>query len=463
MLITERAETRDMALDHDPDSLGLTNNTTQSTPGDDTRHVVTAHVEQINVFFDGTGNNYFNTAATPEEQRTKRHDSYGNDLTNVARMWQALKKSGEGTVVYVEGIATTQKRPDSVYGKITGDGEAGIVERVQSVFPKIQEKYKRDHPDEDGVPALFDVNVFGFSRGAAAARYFLYLLRHEKNRHFTGQWQKPVMRVNFVGLFDCVAHYGWVQFNDVKNLNLKFEADFAYKVFHLIAGDEYRANFNLTNIQSAVDLKVETCDGLGEPMGRELRIPGAHADVGGSYNSLENETHCFADLMSYARHNSDPGMRMEMDGGGYTAASKVHHQNWPTLEDWAVDKGWYTHDDCHRNPRGGIYHRQVNGDSYKVALTLMVAQANQHSRNLFQDAMLLTTAPSAPLLKRLHSELSEFALNEKNTEWKLEEKWSENDAKALRRHYLHLSFNNKTGMPPRLNPQGWPEREVLPG
>ena len=54
-----------------------------------------------------------------------------------------------------------------------------------------------------------------------------------------------------LGLFDTVASFGLIHKNDVSQLNLKMGAK-PNKVVHLIASDEYRENFKLTNIDSTI-------------------------------------------------------------------------------------------------------------------------------------------------------------------------------------------------------------------
>ena len=90
---------------------------------------------------------------------------------------------------------------------------------------------------------------------------------------------------NFVGLYDTVAAFGVdhrgkklgkvvLLDNDTRQLNLDAISKARY-VLHLASDDEYRDNFDLTNIQSA---------GL---CGFELMLPGVHSDIGGSYLNKE--------------------------------------------------------------------------------------------------------------------------------------------------------------------------------
>ena len=63
--------------------------------------------------------------------------------------------------------------------------------------------------------------------------------------------RKTPIIFNFVGLFDTVASFGLIHKNDVSQLNLKMGGK-PNKVVHLIASDEYRENFKLTNIDSTI-------------------------------------------------------------------------------------------------------------------------------------------------------------------------------------------------------------------
>ena len=130
----------------------------------------------VNVFFDGTGNNYFNANKRPGEE-----SSYGNDKSNIARMWESIDgDKGQSLSVYVEGIGTKRGQSDSGFmGGGFGLGEYGVEKRVYGAFDDIKKKI-----NELGVklPNVLTLNVFGFSRGAAAARYFVDLVNTEPQR-----------------------------------------------------------------------------------------------------------------------------------------------------------------------------------------------------------------------------------------------------------------------------------------
>ena len=159
-----------------------------------------------------------------------------------------------------------------LWGGGFGLGEYGVEKRVYGAFDDIKKKI-----NELGVklPNVLTLNVFGFSRGAAAARYFVHLVNTEPQRFDSVGIPRSTTRVvvNFVGLFDCVTKIGVSVKNDVEKFGQKFYSGYASKVFHLRAGDEFRANFPVTDIQSA----------KGSCKGYELIIPGSHSDVGGGY------------------------------------------------------------------------------------------------------------------------------------------------------------------------------------
>ncbi len=99
-----------------------------------------------------------------------------------------------------------------------------------------------------------------------------------------------------MGLFDTVSSYGGEKYqkvsgqiynnlrhksfdDDVKELHLAIGGH-ARQVVQLAAADEYRKNFASTNIRSSVLAGV----------GLEVRLPGVHSDIGGSYEEHKVET-----------------------------------------------------------------------------------------------------------------------------------------------------------------------------
>jgi uncharacterized Zn-binding protein involved in type VI secretion len=271
---------------------------------------------RIGVFFDGTGNNADNTAlglACGAHHAIKPEDleasckpymsdpgsSYGNDVTNVAKLWDRYLESNElqddalsrsvQRKLYVEGIGTRAGEKDSLMGSGTGRGETGVVGRVQQAFDYINrliDSITQNNPDGEITSLTFD--TFGFSRGAAAARHFANevalssqgLLQRVLNnnaqgfsRLFLGQYRRDI-HMGFIGLFDTVAsiagisNLGNVQSSVAPGLRLHLPRSLFSDVVHLVARDEHRANFPLSRVA---------------PDHPEVALPGVHSDIGGGY------------------------------------------------------------------------------------------------------------------------------------------------------------------------------------
>jgi Uncharacterized alpha/beta hydrolase domain (DUF2235) len=280
----------------------------------------------LNLFFDGTQNNKTNTQ-TGKDYKESNHkdDSYTNDFSNVARGFDATDPNAENQIrVYIEGIGTDDLKSDDVFPDVAlGTGDLGIVAKVTKGCIEgakaVGSKFK-------GIPKEINltVNVFGFSRGATAARHFIYVATSPAEFFSSGSgffaltpYNAPSLKnavymkekspladtygflgaclagqtlkitsvqFKFAGLYDTVAAYGlnhrggWGINGDTKQLGLDaIGSGRVHFVLQLAADDEYRDNFDLTNINSA---------GL---YGLELTLPGVHSDIGGSYVDGDKE------------------------------------------------------------------------------------------------------------------------------------------------------------------------------
>ena len=121
--------------------------------------------------FDGSG-----FAVTPD-------NSYGNAASNVVHLFglypdhatDGLPPGAEiGYVpIYIEGIGTRSGgKDDEIVGMGMGRGETGVLARVEQVPGRIKEQidlFQQTNPETSIRRVEFD--IFGFSRGAAAARF----------------------------------------------------------------------------------------------------------------------------------------------------------------------------------------------------------------------------------------------------------------------------------------------------
>ncbi|WP_278387340.1 PAAR domain-containing protein [Pseudomonas oryzihabitans] len=268
---------------------------------------------RIGVFFDGTGNNLFNAATgaacrageqgfdTNQAESIARHcqafmgnpdSSYANADTNIVRLYRLYQDDTQRAVeqdeksaaipVYIEGIGTRAGQPDSALSMGTGLGASGVLGCVQTfpvAFGERYDQFKRINPNVVVEAIKFD--IFGFSRGAAAARHFANeVLKAGGGIAAAGlarcfSWQSAKVRLNFIGLFDTVTAIADPRRGDFTptnianpGVNLYLPAGCADKVVHLVARDEHRRNFALTSVA---------------PQHQEIALPGAHADLGGGY------------------------------------------------------------------------------------------------------------------------------------------------------------------------------------
>ncbi|MGL4250780.1 MAG: phospholipase effector Tle1 domain-containing protein, partial [Aeromonas sp.] len=273
---------------------------------------------RIGVFFDGTSNNTFNhekgknaleaalAKCSPQEQAALLeqcfegtlpgglNNSEKNDVTNIgkARDLYKLPTETELTVaVYVEGIGTAKGQNDTKAGAGVDKGETSSASRVEQacrtqIVAEIKEQLERILPTIECIHKV-EFDVFGFSRGASAARQFVNRI-DQKGDHSLVEamanapdiplkagfdWSmRDDVRIQFVGLFDTViSSYLWGK------RSVTLAPDCAERVVHIIAADEWRYHFDLTRIKDmASDLPATFT---------EVIIPGAHSDVGGGYYS----------------------------------------------------------------------------------------------------------------------------------------------------------------------------------
>jgi hypothetical protein len=268
----------------------------------------------------------------------KEENSFENDLSNPAIIFKNYLKTNKDKLhptfkIYTEGMGTNTlnddednadtgilplenyEKDDLMEGPGFGQGKAGIIHRVERAVKLMADKIIEIGETEVGT---ITVDVFGFSRGAASARCFVHEITrqpyiatgtnykgtryyrdangHEVSNKYSDkklpsngrlgyhltETANPItfdrLIIRFAGLYDTVPHHGFVQWNDLKDLGLNSISKAKYTV-HMVAADEHRANFDLTDISCITGKK----GGGKTDRGIELYLPGVHCDVGGSY------------------------------------------------------------------------------------------------------------------------------------------------------------------------------------
>ncbi|MHC8351661.1 DUF2235 domain-containing protein [Pseudomonas sp. RT4P38] len=277
---------------------------------------------RIGVFFDGTLNNASNSESglvcgahhpiRPEDvdasckpYMADPEGSYGNDVSNVFRLYELYPATkdvkGEGSAkltlrsLYIEGIGTESGSEDSFGNAATGRGETGVAGKVQNAFSLLKVLIKQvidQNPGSEITSLTFD--TFGFSRGAAAARFFANevvrckqgplgeVLRSNPNgfsANFSGQYNSEIL-MGFIGLFDTVpsvagvTNLGNIQSPVAPGIKLYLDRKYFTDVVQLSARDEHRANFALSTVV---------------PAHPEIAVPGVHSDIGGGYREEVEE------------------------------------------------------------------------------------------------------------------------------------------------------------------------------
>ncbi|MCU1758240.1 DUF2235 domain-containing protein, partial [Pseudomonas sp. 14P_8.1_Bac3] len=209
---------------------------------------------RIGVFFDGTGNNRSNSEtvagcyardvnlleqAEDIQRFCREHgyapdgsapdNSYGNDTSNVAKLYELYSDDSQRRLadeetlgyisVYLEGIGTRSGGADALFSQATGVGEHGVLARVAQSPAGILAEIRRfvlANPDREITSIEFD--IFGFSRGAAAARHFANevmkgnqsilasVLRDAPGLVAGFGWHvNSEVAINFIGIFDTAA------------------------------------------------------------------------------------------------------------------------------------------------------------------------------------------------------------------------------------------------------------------
>lgn len=412
-------------------TIGLSNTTQGSQVQVKIHDIVT-----VNLFFDGTKNNFYNIRDRrnfPRETVYKPTDyeSYLNNYSNVANLYRFIDKKQVAKNIlniYIEGIGTenavlnqnnelvSSGKSDSIQGFAYGSGDTGVKTRAKEACEKIVEMAKAKKIRANHLR----INLFGFSRGAATARHFMHLVKTKPELLSGWNLKARQIRFGFVGLFDTVSSFSpyispMPDFNnDVSELGLDFRALDANdkkitKIIHVIAMDEYRNYFSVTNINSAIVDKY----------GIEILLNGAHSDIGGGYHNNTSDFY-------------------EIDGDN------------TKLRQWFIDKGYCKEDQIipierkvfsnyFRLSRSGIRH-----DIYKITLQIMLkfAQSPKYVGLIFNN-MGDNIKPDTfitDLMGKFPQQVFDFA--EKGNWGKyqnLQLQEGSNNLKTLRNKYVHWS------------------------
>lgn len=259
---------------------------------------------------------------TPEITFPVFSTSYTNEHSNIHklfRMYEAddndkfssLIKDKNDTIhcqlsVYIEGVGSRIGESDSNIGFATGLGSTGIKGKISRAIYEIKVQLKRflDKNPKAHIQQL-RYDVFGFSRGAATARYFTNIvadklkednkrgsnnpstkmLKEQLNGQISRNWQGTANgQVHFLGIFDTVAGICRpANLFDAGDANT-FDIDIHIRPgstecgLHIQAAHEYRHNFSLNDVPDFFN---------------KVMIPGTYSDIGGGYPNSDIEENLY--------------------------------------------------------------------------------------------------------------------------------------------------------------------------
>ena len=372
-------------------------------------------------------------------------DAQENDRSNVALLFQYFNEKSKDYVcrLYLEGIGTEEDGGESLLGKALGKGGTGIKAKVKKAIEKIPEKIneKLANLEDEDINIKLYFELFGFSRGAAAARNFVWNVIAKSTAALTKEL-KPMklifVGINYVGLFDTVSAHGLNLFSDsdVADLHLNAISKAKY-VFHICAADEFRKNFALTNIYSA---KVA---GKGE----EIFIPGAHSDIGGGYAAGEYTVILDMDLF--------PDKTVD---DIHTVVTKDSLERLGWIRD--TDIPFKNYEIYPKQSRYGDRIKFTNiiqkGYSF-IGLELMAEDARSNRTNMFSSIRQQYTTPIQL------QEIKELANGSTSLEICQQKFVDHYKSLNLRKYWLHFSSNDaKIGMGPRRK-NGILKRNIIDG
>lgn len=154
-----------------------------------------------------------------------RHgDSYENDYTNVARLFYGyVEKAGKQECIYIEGAGTEDSLPDDKASVATGAFFSSIKAKAQKACRIIFDKLKIYTGYDNSYIETLTIDVFGFSRGSATARYFTHFITNtDTKKEVSKYYENHAIPNEVLSLFDRAKKSYADNFAFMDNGNLSF-------------------------------------------------------------------------------------------------------------------------------------------------------------------------------------------------------------------------------------------------
>lgn len=205
--------------------------------------------------------------------------------TNVV-LFKELYSGAE--VEYLEGVGTRWGAVGRVLGGLFG---AGGRTRIDEMYDDLCENWQEgDH----------DIDIIGFSRGAALALHFANKIADDGVKLKDGG--KDEARIRFLGLWDVVGSFGlsFDNFLNFQEINLGWDienvAGCVNHCFHAMALDERRESFGVTRLDPDHNL----------PDVHESWFRGVHSDIGGGNENRGRSNIALGRMLEHAIESGVP-------------------------------------------------------------------------------------------------------------------------------------------------------------
>ena len=407
-------------------------------------------VLRVGIFFDGTANNQFNSLQGQQRQEQglliDPGSSYGSAVTNIAKLHQCypaqsgFDPAGHAvTSLYISGIGTTTGAADTQFpGQTYGRGHTGVLGKAELARTRLTECLQHFVAQlPPNTLSRLQLDLFGFSRGAAAARHFVNQINASA---FTAQFALAAdfaCSIHFIGLFDTVAAMGGLEdWGDVADdinpgLNLYLGPDCAQQVVQLSARDEQRRNFSLSRIAPQWPL--------------DIAVPGAHADVGGGY-PLDMLEQVF--LSRWQSNLVQPSTAIEQTRAWKLTQSQLLAWQAEDLIDPRAAENFLqirtlerkegSREDPMKRVQAAVFmQRRIDGRLARVHLRIMHGLAVEHGVpfNALTDGQAALPDELKPIMATLEAQVRQGTI-----------KLSADEERLLRQRYIHQSANWNPGV-----------------
>ena len=384
-------------------------------------------------------------------KKEDEENSYEGYYTNVAIMEKYLDKSDEYDLnlqTYIEGSGTLDKAGDKTAGYAFAVWKTGIPAKVKKGVANVLDKIKKYNTDKETIIEKITLEVFGFSRGAAAARHFIHQAMLDKQlqdglvEELGYKVQPQAVKVSFVGLYDTVSTYGilktalGVGVSNTISLNLNAIAH-AKQVIQLAAADEHREYFSLTNIHSA------------RGKSREIFLPGVHSDIGGGYRDNGREKQVIYEDYGYSLNDAKKEIQAQIAAGRYK-------ENEIFLEHTLGYEG----DESDDSSIIRVDKKNISNKYSRIPLQLMAEYARKSKVAI--DTELERNEAIPVELNHIKQKIDDYIANTPKSK---AAHWHHNNEawlRDLRHDYFHFSARYSTGHTPRFN-HGKRSRLIIKG